>query len=149
MRDGLWRRPHHWLRWLVLLLAVASSLHYFSTDLPPGERGDAVARAFDARRSGVWVETEGVVARLLRDDLHGDRHQRFLVELPRGPTVLVSHNIDLAPRLPLRVGDRIELRGRYEWNEKGGVIHWTHHDPSNRRAGGWTRPTTPLPSPRG
>ncbi len=129
--------PRRWLPWLVLLLAVVSSLPYFSTELPPSNGAGAVVQAFEQRRSGVWVETQGTVVRLLRDDLDGDRHQRFIVELPGGLSVLVSHNIDLAPRLPLQRGDQVALRGRYEWNEKGGVIHWTHHDPRERREGGW------------
>ncbi len=51
----------------------------------------------------------------------------------------MSHNIDLAPRVPIAVGDTVEFRGQYEWNERGGVIHWTHHDPDGRRPGGWLR----------
>jgi hypothetical protein len=31
------------------------------------------------------------------------------------------------------------LHGRYEWNERGGVIHWTHHDPEGSMPGGWIR----------
>lgn len=79
----------------------------------------------------------GEVARQLPDDNEGSRHQRFILELASGHSLLVSHNIDLAPRVPLSEGDRLTIRGRYEWNERGGVIHWTHHDPQGRRQGGW------------
>ena len=103
-----------------------------------GER--RVLHAFAARQSEVVVEIEGRVTRLLADDLEGSRHQKFIVELSGGHTVLVSHNIDLAHRIDaLRTGDTVQIRGQYEWNERGGVVHWTHHDPRNRRPGGWIR----------
>ena len=64
----------------------------------------------------------------------------FIVELGSGPTVLISPNIDLAPRIDsLAVGDRVAVRGQYEWNERGGVVHWTHRDPDGRRLGGWIK----------
>ena len=95
--------------------------------------------AFEARRSGVWLRARGEIARFLPDDLEGSRHQRFILRLPGGQTLLISHNIDLAPRVPASVGDEVEVSGRYEWNEKGGLIHWTHRDPAGRKAGGWIR----------
>ena len=99
-----------------------------------------VAALFRDQRSGVMVEFEGRVSRVLGDDLEGSRHQRFVVELDSGHTVLVSHNIDLASRVePLSTGDGVVVRGQYEWNERGGVVHWTHHDPAGRRQGGWIR----------
>ena len=99
----------------------------------------AIAEAFRERRSGEMVEAEGRVERLLADDLEGSAHQRFIVRLAGGQTVLISHNIDLAPRVPAATGDRIAFRGQYEWNDRGGVVHWTHHDPRGRRPGGWLR----------
>ena len=100
----------------------------------------AIRRAFDGRLSEIWVSGEGTVAKVLPDDRNGARHQRFILQLPVGITVLVAHNIDLAPRIPrLRVGDVVAFDGEYVWNEKGGVIHWTHHDPQGRHASGWLR----------
>lgn len=74
---------------------------------------------------------------MLADDNEGARHQRFVVDLRNGQTVLMAHNIDLAKRLPLGMGDRVGFRGMYEWNELGGIIHWTHHDPLGMQAGGY------------
>lgn len=78
-----------------------------------------------------------MVARLLPDDTEGSRHQRFLVRVADELTVLVAYNLDLAPHIPLVVGDSVTLRGEYIWNEKGGVLHWTHHDPARRHQPGW------------
>lgn len=96
--------------------------------------------AFDNRRTGFQVQGQGVVTRLLSDDVEGSRHQRFILRLGTGQTLLISHNIDLAPRIGgLAVGDTVTFHGEYEWNEKGGVIHWTHHDPEGRHVGGWLK----------
>jgi hypothetical protein len=99
---------------------------------------DAIARAFQNRANGAQVTGEGAVVRLLSDDLNGSRHQRFIVELASGQTLLISHNIDLAPRIDaLEVGDSVRFSGEYVWNEKGGVVHWTHRDPRGRHVAGW------------
>lgn len=98
---------------------------------------DELLQAWEQKRSKVWVTTDAEVVKTLRDDNEGSRHQRFLIRAGTGETILVAHNIDLAERVPLREGSAITLRGRYEWNDKGGVIHWTHHDPSGRLRGGW------------
>lgn len=101
---------------------------------------DELRSAFDERRSGVQVTGEGAVSKLLLDDNDGSRHQRFLLMLLSGQTVLVAHNIDLAPRIvSLRKGDSVAFNGVYEWNAKGGVIHWTHHDPDGHHEAGWLK----------
>lgn len=103
-----------------------------------GNADQAVAAAFAARRSDVAIEGEGEVIKLLADDERGSRHQRFILRLASGATLLVAHNIDLAPRLDaLEVGDRLRFAGEYEWNERGGVLHWTHRDPRGQHPGGW------------
>lgn len=101
--------------------------------------GDAaLARAFDERAVDLPVAGRGTVVRLLADDVEGGRHQRFIVQLASGQTLLVAHNIDVAPRVEgLRVGDPVTFRGVYEWNAEGGVVHWTHHDPVGSHAPGW------------
>ncbi len=109
----------------------------------PSASADAdrmIAEAFHERRSDIIVEGSGIVVKVLPDDTHGSPHQRFIIELISGQSVLVSHNIDLAPRVDdLRRGRQIEFRGEYEWNQRGGVIHWTHRDPQGRRRDGWLR----------
>lgn len=100
----------------------------------------AIAAAYRAQRGDIQVMAEGVVTKVLRDDLDGSRHQRFLLRLANGQTLLVAHNIDLAPRIDdLRAGDSVAFYGEYEWNNQGGVIHWTHHDPAGRHVDGWLR----------
>lgn len=76
---------------------------------------------------------------MLADDRDGSRHQRFLVSVADQVSVLVAHNVELAPRVPLAPGDSVELRGEYEWNNRGGVMHWTHRDPDGRHEAGWIR----------
>jgi hypothetical protein len=101
---------------------------------------DAVRTAFNEQRSGVQVLGEGIVSRVLPDDNDGSRHQRFILTLSSGQTVLVAHNIDLAPRIAsLREGDSVAFKGVYEWNAKGGVIHWTHLDPNGGHEAGWLK----------
>jgi len=102
---------------------------------PPGSLDDAIAR----RLVDVWVEGEGRVRRLLEDDREGVPHQRLLVDVGRGRTVLVVHNLDVAERVPAREGDEVRFRGEFQWNERGGLVHWTHRDPEGRREGGFVR----------
>ena len=106
----------------------------------PTATNDAIASAFREQRSGVDVVGRGVVTRVLADDTDGSRHQRFILRRDSGQTLLVAHNIDIAPRLvSLASGDVVEFKGVYEWNSKGGVIHWTHRDPNGAHQAGWLK----------
>lgn len=104
------------------------------------DASSAIQAAFNDQRSGVQIQGEGIVSKLLADDNDGSRHQRFILALSSGQTILVAHNIDLAPRVSgLNSGDTVAFYGVYEWNAKGGVVHWTHHDPAGRHVGGWLK----------
>ena len=106
----------------------------------PGDSDAILENAFTQRISKLRVTGQGTVVKVLRDDRSGSRHQRFIVRLDSGRTLLVAHNIDLAPRIEtLRAGDTVAFYGEYEWNPKGGVIHWTHRDPHGRHPAGWIR----------
>jgi hypothetical protein len=97
-----------------------------------------IANAFSSHESNLQVSGQGVVIKLLPDDSSGSRHQKFIIKLPSGQTLLVAHNIDLAPRVAsIREGDSLQFNGEYEWNEKGGILHWTHRDPNGSHADGW------------
>ena len=97
----------------------------------------ATEDAFRNHSSGVMVTAEGSVDRVLSDDAQGSRHQRFILRLASGQSILVAHNIDLAGRVPIAVGSRLKLHGEYEWNDRGGVVHWTHRDPAHKHEAGW------------
>jgi len=120
---------------LIILLLISASLEGF------GSGGDAVvASAFANHKGNIQVQGSGQVIKVLSDDNNGSRHQRFIIKLASGQTLLIAHNIDLATRIDsLKVGDAVEFYGEYEWNPQGGVIHWTHRDPQGRHTAGWIK----------
>lgn len=99
-----------------------------------------ILAAYKSQQSDVQVRGSAVVSRLLPDDNEGSRHQKFIIKLSNGLSVLVAHNIVLAPKITrLKTGDSVEYYGEYEWNERGGVLHWTHDDPGGRHKDGWLK----------
>jgi hypothetical protein len=101
---------------------------------------NALASAYRNHESRVEVCGHAILAKVLKDDTQGARHQRIIVRLPSGQTVLIAYNFDIAPRIEgLRVGSPIEFTGEYEWNGQGGVVHWTHRDPGGHHPAGWIR----------
>lgn len=99
-----------------------------------------IMQAYQQQLSNIQVQSKGEVKAILADDNDGSRHQKMILKLENGLTVLVAHNIDLAPRVEgLRKGEIVEFYGEYEYSPKGGVIHWTHHDPQGKHVDGWLK----------
>ena len=128
---------------LVIALVAAGYVAYVRHDTvatPLGRTESAANDRIGSAASHTQVQGTGVVSRLLPDDNDGSHHQRFILRMQSGRTLLVAHNIDLAPRIDhLKEGDTVEYSGEYEWNPKGGVIHWTHRDPSGQHVAGWLK----------
>ncbi|EKA4523316.1 DUF3465 domain-containing protein [Vibrio vulnificus] len=124
------------MKWFLAFWLVLAS--FFSVGLHAND--SVLQQAYKSQQSDIQVQGFGQVVKVLPDDNDGSKHQKFILKLNSGQTLLVAHNIDLAPRIPnLKVGDSVEFYGEYEWNKKGGVLHWTHKDPQNRHAHGWLK----------
>ena len=135
-------RQKHRIWLLIAFIVIAYAASKYSPEQAtsvPAQQND-IAKIVQQQQSDVQLELTGKVIKLLRDDLDGSRHQKFIIKLTNGHTILVAHNIDLAPRIDdLKKGDSVSIYGEYEWNNKGGVIHWTHHDPAKRHPDGWIK----------
>ncbi|HET6564441.1 MAG TPA: DUF3465 domain-containing protein [Xanthomonadales bacterium] len=123
----------------IALIVLAVVWRQFGPGLPTETvRGDSgLVELYAQQKSSTMVEFEGRVQRILPDDKDGSRHQRFILMLNNGHTVMVAHNIDLAERVPLKEADLVKVRGEYEYNAQGGLVHWTHRDPGAGTQHGW------------
>ncbi|WP_158966681.1 DUF3465 domain-containing protein [Paraglaciecola sp. L3A3] len=100
----------------------------------------SISQAYKNQQSDVQVKGSGIVVRILEDDNQGFRHQKFILKIASNHTILIAHNIDLAPRInSITNGDTVQFFGEYEWNDKGGVVHWTHKDPNGNHLHGWLK----------
>ena len=92
----------------------------------------------NANRNHIATEVvvSGSVTALLADNSGPDgNHQRFMFQVD-GLTLEVDHNIGLAQRVPLTVGERLLIKGQYEPDPGHPVIHYTHHA-TDRHQGGY------------
>ena len=99
----------------------------------------AVKTAFERHADAVQVTATGAIDRVLSDqDGPSGPHQRFIVRLSDvGMTLLVEHNLSLAPRVPVVVGEPVVVHGEYIWNAQGGLVHFTHDDADRSHEGGY------------
>lgn len=128
-------RPH-W-KCLVMLLVLGVAGCGGGDALPDNER---LIQAFEQGRTGVWVSGHGTVSQLIGDEaVDGALHQRLVVRISDGLSLIVRHSVEASDRIPLQQGDTVAFQGRYEWNGRGGVLGRTHHDPDQPGGGGWIR----------
>ncbi|MDQ6857622.1 MAG: DUF3465 domain-containing protein [Chloroflexota bacterium] len=95
-------------------------------------------RAFEHHSDGAELTASGTVDRVLSDQSGpSGPHERFIVRLSSGMTVLVEHNLSIAPRVPVAAGTPVTVHGEYVWNAEGGLLHFTHHDPVGSHQAGY------------
>ena len=119
--------------------ALALTAALVTTCGPSLHGNEQIADAFARRASGLEVTAQGQVERLLSDEPGPDgAHERFVIRLDGGTqTVLIEHNISIAPRVPVTSGAEITVHGEYVWNDQGGLIHFTHPDPQHTHEDGY------------
>jgi hypothetical protein len=93
--------------------------------------------AFEQKLNDVPLTAEGKIVEVLPDDTDETPHQRFVIKLETGNTILIAHNLERAYRVPVKIDDEIEVHGTYKWNKYGGLIHKTHHDERRVHEDGW------------
>lgn len=125
------------MRRSALLGLVAAVLVACSGAAQPDDA--AIVQDFQSHRSDVEVTADATVAQVLPDRVSATgTHEQFIIRLTSGDlTLLVEHNLSIAPRAPVAVGDHVIVHGEYIWNTQGGLIHFTHHDPDGRHEGGF------------
>jgi hypothetical protein len=74
---------------------------------------------------------------MLREEDYREPHQRFLLMLSNGTTVLVANDLQYGTYAPVQEGNVVRIHGEYIWNERGGVLHWTHKSDEPRHESGY------------
>ncbi|MEO8632975.1 MAG: DUF3465 domain-containing protein [Chloroflexota bacterium] len=110
-----------------------------SSTVAPAADNAAIARAFADHRSELQVTAQGRVERLLSDDTSAtSTHQRFILKLDDlAQTLLITNNVSVGKRVPVAAGDALVVHGEFIWNDQGGLVHFTHHDPDGSHESGW------------
>lgn len=97
-----------------------------------------IIRAVNDQRRVDFVEGGSmVVTKILPDDNSGLKHQKWVVRLSNGKQMQAVYNLDMCPRVQIKVGDKIAMGGQFIWTGGGGLLHWLHHDPRGNRPDGY------------
>lgn len=106
----------------------------------PGPNDAALCRAFAQHASGVEVTVGGTVTGLLgtRTGPSGP-HEGFFLYVDGGcdANVRVETNVAFTGPIPLHAGERVVVKGEYEYDGLGGVVHFTHREREGHHPGGF------------
>jgi hypothetical protein len=84
---------------------------------------------------------EGTVLRVLpNSNGRSGAHERFIVDVRASDAdmpLYVTDNISVGQAPPVRVGDRVVVKGELAFNDRGPLLHYTHRDPRMRHAPGF------------
>lgn len=114
------------------LLALASCT--------PGANDAGLCQAIASRSSGVEVIADGTVAQLLGTAIGSSgAHEGFILHLESGcaATLRVETNVAFTGPVPLHIGERVVVKGEYDHDPDGEVIHFTHRELDGRHPGGY------------
>jgi hypothetical protein len=97
-----------------------------------------LVKAVQSQKRTHFVRGGGLtVVKILPDDRQGSPHQLFLVKTSSNQIIKIVSNLDLCEKVPVVVGSIISAGGEFIWTDRGGLLHWTHHDPRGRRPHGF------------
>lgn len=98
----------------------------------------ALVQALKNQRRAHFIQAANLtVSRLLEDDNDGLRHQKWVAKTSVGQSVTIVYNVDMGIRVPLQVGDKFAVGGEFIWTKTGGLLHWVHEDPRDKRPDGY------------
>lgn len=125
-------------RTLALALTLCASACGGGTAEQPNNA--QICALYASGSGGVEVIAQGTVLGILgtRGGPSGE-HEGFLLKLNEQCDLLlrVETNVDITGPVPLQTGEVVTVKGQFEDDPEGGVIHWTHHDPSGRHVSGY------------
>lgn len=106
----------------------------------PGPDDAALCRAIAARASGTEVIADGTVSSVLGTNVGSSGpHEGFLLHVRGGcgATLRVETNVGFTGPIPLRAGEVVTVKGEYDHDPDGDVIHFTHRELHGRHPSGY------------
>lgn len=97
---------------------------------------EAYKEAFYSNGTRPQVFVEGKVVQLLPEDKKGRPHQKYIINF-EGLKVTIVSNLEFG-RVPLKIGDLVQVCGEFLKVGKDGMVHWTHFDPHGGHPDGFT-----------